>query len=238
MHNHSRFKLDKVLTIGDMLTPMTVLVSVVALWITWSHDSDLRRRQYADQIRHSASVVTAKIERWAPLADRYFEDIQPAIIDASESVAETHSREPANRKLYKGLMEAQAKASQRIVEEQLEVAYIELYGYVPSLRDTFDKTIYRIKDAETHAHQNTIDTLQYQLASEAVLTSPNSIVAGNPLRSSAEQQRQQLRGQLEAIATPLRQKMLRLISLSDEDILNEQKREAAMADTPAASPSK
>jgi hypothetical protein len=85
----TRFRLKKVITLGDMLTPLSVLASLVALWITWSHDADLKRKQYADQIRHSASVVTAKIERWSPLADRYFEDIQPTIVDVAEKVEET-----------------------------------------------------------------------------------------------------------------------------------------------------
>jgi len=71
----AHFRLKKEITLGDMLTPISVLLSAAALWFTWSHDADLKKQQYADQIRHSASVVTAKVERWSPLADRYFEDI-------------------------------------------------------------------------------------------------------------------------------------------------------------------
>jgi len=230
-----RFKLKKEITLGDMLTPLSVLLSVVALWITWSHDADLKRKQYADQIRHSASVVTAKIERWGPLADRYFEDIQPAIVDASEKVEATHTREPANRQLYRGLVQAEATASQRIVDEQLEVAYIELYGYVPSLQKTFDTTIQEMKKAEVKAHEDTSSALQEKLIDVGVLQLPTSILMGNKLRVSAEAQRQKLRSEIESIATPLREKMLDLINLSDDDILNENKRETAMQGRPNTS---
>ena len=112
--SNTHFRLKKELTLGDMLTPISVLLSAVALWFTWSHDADLKKQQYADQIRHSASVVTAKIERWSSLADRYFEDIQPTIVSVSEMIEATHQREPANRVLYKGLVQAEATASQRI----------------------------------------------------------------------------------------------------------------------------
>jgi hypothetical protein len=230
--SNTHFRLKKEITLGDMLTPISILLSVAALWFTWSHDADLKRKQYADQIRHSASVVTAKMERWSPLADRYFEDIQSTIVDVSERVEANHKREPANRMLFKGLVQAAATASQRVVDEQLEVAYIELYGYVPSLQKTFDTTIRRMKEAEVSAHNVTSSALQAKLTDNEVLNLPTSILIGNVLRQRAEEQRQQLRNQIENIASPLREKMLNLINLSDEDILNENQREAAMQGKP------
>ena len=50
---------------------------------------------------------------------------------------------------------------------------------------------------------------------------------------SAEEQ--QLRNQIESIAAPLREKILNLIDLSAEDILNENKREATMQGKPNSS---
>jgi hypothetical protein len=172
--------------------------------------------------------VTAKIERWSPLADRYFEDIQSAIVDASEEIEATHKREPANRHLYKGLELAQAAASQRVVDEQLEVAYIELYGYVPSLQKTFDSTIREMKKLETDAQNDTNLSLQKDLEDGETLKLPTSIEIGNVLRGDAEARRQRLRGEIEAKVAPLREQMLHLINLSDKDILDEAKREAAM----------
>jgi hypothetical protein len=232
----ARFRLKKEITLGDTLTPVSVLLSAVALWFTWAHDADLKRKQYADQIRHSASVVTAKIERWSALADRYFEDIQPTLVDVSEIVESNHKREPANRNLFKGLVQAEARASQRIMDEQLEVAYIELYGLVPSLQKTFDSTIKKMKAAEVGAHDATSSVLQAKLADPNVLKLATSIDAGNLLREAAGKQRERLRNQIESIASPLRQMMLNLINLSDENLLDEKKREAAMKDSSTNSP--
>ena len=230
---NTHFRVKKEITLGDMLTPISVLLSAVALWFTWSHDADLKKQQYADQIRHSASVVTAKIERWRPLADLYFQDIQSTIVDVSEKVEATHVRQPANRMLFRGLVLAEAAASKRIADEQLEVAYIELYGYVPSLQKTFDTTIQAIKVVEAQAHVDTVSVLQAKLAT--VLKLPTSILIGNTLRTSADEQRQRLRNQIESIANPLRERMLNLINLSNRDILNEKLREAAMQGMPSSS---
>jgi len=228
--SNTHFKLKKEITLGDMLTPVSVLVSAFGLWLTWHHDAGIKKQQYANEIRHSASVVTAKIERWTSLADRYFEDIQPPIIDVSETVVATHTREPANRQLFKGLMQAQATSSQRILEEQLEVAYIELYGYVPSLRQPFDGTILKIKEAEENAHKQTIDGLQDELAK--VLQCKDTIRIGNRLRIRANEEREKLREQIERISAPLREEMLKLINLPDDDILKDEKREVVIKGTP------
>jgi len=230
----TRFRLKKEITLGDMLTPMAILFSAFGVWYTWFHDANLERRQYADHIRHSASVVTSEIERWAPLADRYFEDIQPTIVDVSEMVETTHQSGPANRRLFKGLVQAQAAASQRIVDEQLEVAYIDLYGYVPSLQKSFDTTIQEIKKAETISQDETSSALQAKLHDNKILKLKSSILICNELRASVEYQRQKLESRIDNIATPLRKKMLNLISLSDEDILDEKKREATMQDAPVS----
>ena len=84
--------------------------------------------------------------------------------------------------------------------------------------------------AEDRAHDDTSSALQAKLADDKVLKLTTSILIGNVLRVSADEQRKWLRNRIESIANPLREKMLNLIHLSDKDILNEKKREAAMQD--------
>jgi hypothetical protein len=52
--------------------------------ISWQNDSRLRTKEYADRIRRSTSIVTAKVERWGELSERFYQDIQPTIVDVSE----------------------------------------------------------------------------------------------------------------------------------------------------------
>ncbi len=235
------FILKREIDIGQILTVISILGSVVGFGFAWNNDRSLKDKEYADRVRRSASVVTAKVERWAELSDRYFEDLQPTLVDVSEKVTETHSRQPANRILFKGLMDAKAKASQRIVDEQLQLAYMELYGYVPAFQGVFDKTIAEIRSAEASAQEALSAALQASLVDPSLLAETSTPQVGNVFRNRAESERQKLRTHITEISRPLREKMLSVIQLKDGQLRNAQEQSeittlfAPTAPTPKAS---
>jgi hypothetical protein len=216
------FTLKREIDLGQILTAVSVLLSFVALAGAWNNDRLLREKEYADRVRRSASVVTAKIERWAELSGRYFEDLQPTLVDVSERVARTHATQPANRFLYKGLMEAKAKSSQRIVDEQLQIAYMELYGYVPAFQDVFDTTIQNIKSAEAEAQQHLRDRLQNILRDPKILSLSESPLIGNALREEVEKEQAALANKLQVASRLLRDQMIAVVRLSDAELRSAQ----------------
>ncbi|MFZ0308576.1 MAG: hypothetical protein WAL89_10400 [Candidatus Sulfotelmatobacter sp.] len=223
------FSLKREIDLGDLLTPFSILVALLALLNTWNDDRNLRSKQYADSIRGSASTVTAKLDRWGTLADRYFEDIQHALIVASEKTATTHRTEPAKRDLFDALKEAEGKASQRIVEEQLEISYMELYRYVPSLRPPFDKIKDEIGSKERASHRRLEVKLQEDMFDESLLKATGSFVMGKKLREDAQTERELLHQQIEQITQPLQENMLKLINLTDDELLDSRKRASVIA---------
>ena len=98
---------------GEAFIAVSVLLVLVGFLALWHRDHSLKEREHADRIRHVAAVVRAKIERWPDLEDRYFEDLEPLLVDVSEKIEQTHTTEPANRILYKGLAYAKGRSSQR-----------------------------------------------------------------------------------------------------------------------------
>jgi hypothetical protein len=225
----ARFTLKREISLGDLLTPLSILVSLVAVLVTWQDDKESRAKQYADNIRRSCSIVSAKLERWGTLADRYFDDIQPTLISATMETAETHSVLPARRDLYRGLMEAEGKASQRIVDEQLEIAYMELYGYVPALRPPFEKIRQQITEAQKASQSRLAHDLQVKLQGSGLLKSSDSAVMGNELRMVVQVERNRLAKEIQQVTQPLSDNILKLITLSDEDLLDPKKRDAELA---------
>lgn len=218
------FVLKREIDIGQILTVISILGSLAGFGFAWNNDRSLKDKEYADRVRRSASVVTAKVERWAELSDRYFEDLQPTLVDVSEKITETHSRQPANRILFKGLMEAKAKASQRIVDEQLQLAYMELYGYVPAFQGVFDRTIAEIRNAEATMQEALSTTLQASLVDPSLLAESSTPQVGNVLRNRTESERLKLRARITEISRPLREKMLTVIQFKDDQLRNAQER--------------
>ena len=212
------FTLKREVDLGQLLTALSILITLAGGIIAWNNDKDLKEREYSDRVRRSASVVTAKIERWSELSARYFEDIQPTLVDVSEKIAEMNSRQPANRMLFKGLMEARSKASQRVVDEQLQLAYMELYGYIPAFQGIFDKTIDEMKSADADAHAALEGALQEIIQDPELLKSKDTPTIGNRLRIRADKERLRLSQQIRGISLPLRKKMLAVIQMTDSQL--------------------
>jgi hypothetical protein len=139
-------------------------------------------------------------------------------------MAATHTRQPANRMMYKGLLKAGADASERIVKEQLQVAYMELYGYVPELQTVFDNTITSIKEAEASSHKELSKALQEQLPNLELQRLSDTVSIGNLLRKTVDLARLELRTKIRKIAAPLRAKMLALIQQPDDVLADIERR--------------
>jgi len=65
----------------ELIPSLAILVGFAGLIYAWHKDRLLRRKEYADQVRRAASLVTAKLERWAELALRLYEELQPLITE-------------------------------------------------------------------------------------------------------------------------------------------------------------
>jgi len=235
--NAKGFTLKREIDFGDLLTPLSILIALVTVFLTWQSDRDSQQNQYADGIRHSCSAVSAKLDRWSTLADRYFDDIQPTLIATSkETASKRHDYKRARTILFLGLIEAESTASQRIVDEGLETSYMELYGYVPSLRPPFNQIRQAISDAEKESHQNLKKALQDKLHNQLLLHSSDSADMGNALRVIASEERQHLRQHIRGITDPLVGKILQLINLPAKDLADRKKREKQFAIFASQSP--
>jgi len=227
--NKRGFTIKREIDFGDLLTPLSILIALGAVLLTWQSDRDARQKQYADGIRHSCSAVSAKLDRWSTLADRYFDDIQPTLIATSKETSQSHDYKRARRILFLGLIEEESTASQRIVDEQLETSYLELYGYVPSLRPPFDKIKQDISAVERTSHDRLIEALQDKMKVQRLLSSSDSSKMGNVLRTIVSDERKRLKQDIRNTTDPLVGKILQLINLPDNDLADPKKRAARMA---------
>jgi hypothetical protein len=222
----ARFTLKREVDLGDLFTPVSILIAICALFLTWLNDRDARMKTYADNIRHSSSIVSAKLERWNSLTDRYFDDIQPVLIDVSKEVIQPNGRIPARTDLFTGLRKAEGVASQRILDEQLEISYMELYGFIPALRPPFDEIRQEIKKDEEASHRRLESTLQETLNNNELLRNSDHAMMGNALRASVKAEREKLHQMIDQTTKPLRDNMLKLIHLSDAELSDPKKRDA------------
>jgi hypothetical protein len=211
------FTVKKQISVGEFLTVFVILLSAAGLWFSWSKDRELRRREDAERIRQNAGTVTAKLERWAVLSSRYYSDIQPLLVDSSLKLAENHQLHPANDILWRGLFEAQARSSQRAIDEQVEIAYVSLYGYDPRIYNLFIAAVCQLKEKDQDfADQARVET--ESVLTQDMLQQDTSAITEN-LRNKCAELQASLQSEMEKIIDPFRQQMFALIRASDEDIV-------------------
>ena len=211
-------KLKTQISVGEILTVFVILLSAASLGYGWYKDRELRRREDAERIRQNAGTVTAKLERLGVLSSRYYIDIQPLLVDSSLKVAENHQLHPANDLLWRGLFEAQARSSQRAIDEQVELAYVSLYGYDPRIYNLFVAAACKLKEKDQDfADQARVET---ELILVQDMRKQDTSAITEDLREKCTELQSKLQSEMEKIINPFRIQMLKLIQSSDEDIVN------------------
>ena len=219
---------------GEAFLAILVVMALVGFLALWHRDQCQKERERADRIRHVAAVVRAKIERWPDLEDRYFEELEPLLVDVSEKVEQTHTTEPANRILYKGLDEAKGRSSQRWLDEQLELSVAELAVDVPEVRSALHQTIGEIKYVEETIYAELSISLQAALRDEAVLKLKESPEIGNVLRTKSAAKRSEFLPRVRDVSEPIQRELNTILKMPGSDLLDEDIRAHMLA--PVARP--
>jgi hypothetical protein len=107
---------DRTLKAGDVLTSLTIIVSVVALITTLTKERDTRTREQADRVRVAAAKTLAKLERWQSLQLSLYQELQPVYVDVSESLARRFDVVAARDYLWKQVNAQRVRIAARILD--------------------------------------------------------------------------------------------------------------------------
>lgn len=205
------------ISLGNLLTAFSVLISASALAYGWSKDRQWRRAEYADRIRRAAGNIAAKLDRWPALALQSIDTIQPLFLELDCIDGDGPEPDQTHR-LLKGLYEARAAASQRIADEQIESAYVDLYGYDPRIHMLFLTAVECIRSID----QRTFEELR-ALAQGTIVPRPSTADGASnswdAFRRHIEQLSLDYERETDAIVEAFRAEMLKLIQASDAEVL-------------------
>lgn len=202
------------ITIGNIVTALSVLLSAAALAYGWRKDREFQRRQYADHVRRAAGVIAAKLERWPAIALQFIDAVQPLALEVDRLVALGEPDERARHDLLRGLYEQRAIVNQRINSEEIESAYVDLYGYDPRIHELFDGAVGRLRAIDARSFARVHDLARGDAAAGVVAGAP-----GQTLQSSFMELAREYERDTNAVVEAFRAEMIELILASDEAIL-------------------
>ena len=217
----SIFYINPEVSIGDVLTTTSIFISLVVLLISWNKDQNLKRKDYADKIRYSASLVVAKIERWKSLSSQFFDEIQPMIIDADMTWVDKKDILNVRDVFWREMVAARTKIFQKISDEEIEIAYTNLYGYDTKIQGLFDDAINRLKAIENYTHQKALYQTQIDIISiyAGKTAKTQSSILGNRLRDTCYKIRTERHEMMSEVISPFVVQLIKLIQENDKNIL-------------------
>lgn len=209
--------------IATIIATVPIIVSVVALLISWNKDRQLKKKEYADRIRNAAGDVAAKLERRKELFLSFFDGIQPLITDTDIKLAKTQNVIATRDFLWRELVSAQAKYLERISDEQIEVAYKDLYGYDPRIQELYVRAIVGLKRIDRVVSTRLLYGTQGIVLNLSESKKPYlSAQLGNALRISCSSIALEAENLIDGIITPFRNQIIGLIGAKDSEIVNRQ----------------
>lgn len=213
-------EIDLKISMGDILTSVSILVSLFSLMSSFSKDRDLRRKEQADIVRNAAGRTIAKLDRWKEITLSLFEEIQPLFVETTEILSKDYDILVARDFLWKRLNEERIEILKKILGENIETAYVDLYGYHPHVRDLFEETLNQLKaDTETLFEKLLNETQDDILFFSDKKDAYQNADLGNRLRYSAGIIREEYHKVLKDRLRPLDEFLNDLVSKSDKDLL-------------------
>jgi predicted signal transduction protein with EAL and GGDEF domain len=214
-------KLDRTLKVSDMLTSLTIIVSAIALIISWGKDRDIREREQANQVRNAAGQTLAKLERWQSLQLSIFDELQPEFVETSEMLAKDYDIIGTRDHLWKSINAQRATIKTKVVSEQIEIAYIDLFTRLPAIRELF---LSSLNDAKLEQEKNVgsflTATQKDVMDLEGKKDIYTSAMLGNALRATASDHRVSLETTTNKILEPIRRCLFDVVSTSDWKIVH------------------
>jgi hypothetical protein len=212
--------LDRTVRMGDLLTSCSVLISAIGLIVTWTNETHSHRRQQADQIRNAAAVVLAKMDRWEEISFRAFSDLEPVSVEISRRFQNTSSPESVRDYAWTRIDAVAADTRSRQFEEQIEGAYVSLYGYDPKVRSQVRTTVQAL-DArqETMFADLEASSQRVILGADSRLAKAHPAILGDDLRRSMAAVRDRYRPEIEDGLATIRTSLERVATSTDDQLL-------------------
>jgi hypothetical protein len=214
-------RIDWSIKVRDVLTILTIAVSVIALVYSWSRDTAAEQADRANRVRAAAADVLTKLDRWQALQLSLYQELQPTFVETSEQLKNRYDVYAVRDQLYKNITAQRTRIVSKILEEHLETAYVELLTHFPAAREKFTKTYAKLTAIEEANTLNFLgateaDVLGFEGRQEQYYTA----MLGNALRESAKRYSSELRKGSEEVLQPMREYLFMVISLKDDEILS------------------
>jgi len=214
-------QLDRTIKAGDILTSLTVVLSVITLVLSLAKDRDARGSEQANKVRGAAASAIVKLDRWQNVQLSLYQELQPSFVETSEALLKKYDVVAARDSFWRQVNQVRTKIARQVLEEQLGTAYVDILSHFPAARTRFVEAFAKLAIVEDDVTNSFLaGSEQAILSLRGKQASYQTADLGNALRAQAAANATELRKQAEAVIAPVRIYLLSVIALPDNKIVN------------------
>jgi hypothetical protein len=219
--NNRILNFERNVSVGDILTSVSILLAAFGLLWQLSKDHDLDSQKQANEIRSAAARTLASIERWRFISALIFEEIQPIFVETSEKVKTEGDVQLARDYLYKTLRTEYAKVQNKLSDEKSETAYVELFKFHPSMRTFFSSMFCALQEDQKKMFDELLSNTEIVvLDANPNTVRNNSAILGNALRGNAVKIKKEYLSKTNAVIQPMQNFLAEIILRRDAELLD------------------
>jgi hypothetical protein len=166
------FTLDKKITIGELITVISIIISAVSVSISWHKEQQIQILENATKTRVEIAKSLNKINQVIQIQLSFYELIEEDIVEASRISVIGNDPYKARDYLYEKLYKHRGEILNIIAQNDWEVAYTNLLTYGIYADSLYIKTINNLKSLQENEFKNIVKMYEYEI----VQFEPNEIL--------------------------------------------------------------
>lgn len=212
---------DRTIKAGDILTSMTVMLSVIALVLSLAKDRATRVSDQANRVRAAAASAIVKLDRWQAVQLSMYQELQPTFVELSEELAKQYDVVATRDKFWRQVNLARARVNRQVLDEQLATAYADIVTHFPTARTKVIGAITEISGIEQQSSEVFLAKAERAILDlKGKQATYQTADLGNALREAAKQGSQQLKNESDRVLNPVRTYLFGLIEMRDDAIVS------------------
>lgn len=204
------------ISLGEILTIASVLIASFSLLFAIQKYRQMRRKAFAEKIRNAAGMTLAKLERRKELLQGFFINVQPLYVDADMELVKSNDPLAVRDMVWGALSKEYGQLRARILDEEIEMAYVELQGFSPNVQALYQDAMKGFAEVEAFVWEQLRVKTQREIVNLRGLPGHKPAFLGNLLREVTAKVAAQSQSEVDFIVQRARVEMGKLTQGSDK----------------------
>jgi len=213
-----RIKLKSDISMGELLTSLSILISLTALLINWNKDRQIEVKRQSAAIKELSIQAFSNVVFWKDLNLHFFDRADVTIKDAARLFA-LNKKNILTRDLFaKEINQIRNEIDYEILQKDLKTFHFKLLNYGLDPDSTFIRTITYINTILEINYKDYQQDTERIILSEEIPKTKETAILGDKLRSINNVYRRKTKDLFKLESTKLQDYLHSIIIKTDQEI--------------------